>query len=268
MMKRFYEQINETTENIMADCAKTYDQFLEQCLKPHGINMMNARENAYRVFIQEVPPTELGLPTYKRFFIDGMYAFTVAEKQTMDFESGIFNLEYYKILEQDCLPMTDEQSIIILSELAEKSVIDGNEEKFKALSKALSVLNERVFPKKVSVEEESDEQETKAPDWIYQDLVNFEIDFDAIEKALGFKLFYWQKTFIAYGYFRQYGATTARILRELISPELMEVPIDKSKPVETKRDAFYRREFLEIKEKLDKAGIKTRKVKLPSGKIM
>ena len=40
-----------------------------------------------------------------------------------------------------------------------------------------------------------------------------------VEKALGFKLFIWQKTYIEYGVFRQYGETTAKILRLLcISP--------------------------------------------------
>lgn len=282
-MKRFYEQINETRENMAADCMKTYDQFLEQCLEPYGINMVNARENAYRVFIQEVPPTELGLPTYKRFYIDGVYAFTVAEKQSMDFESGtIFNLEYYKILEQDCLPMTDEEAIIILAELAEKCVVDGKEKRFKALSKALSVLNERVSPKKVSADppksgryswnvgEEPDKHETKAPDWIYRDIPKTQcnINFEEIEQALGFKLFYWQKTYIAYGFFRQYGCTTSNILRELINPELTDTPIDYSRRATNMSDDFYRRILIEIKEKLDKAGVKTRKVKLPSGKLI
>lgn len=32
-----------------------------------------------------------------------------------------------------------------------------------------------------------------------------------VEKALGFKLFIWQKTYIEYGVFRQYGETTAKI---------------------------------------------------------
>lgn len=39
-----------------------------------------------------------------------------------------------------------------------------------------------------------------------------------VEKALGFKLFIWQKTYIEYGVFRQYGETTAKILRLLITP--------------------------------------------------
>ena len=42
----------------------------------------------------------------------------------------------------------------------------------------------------------------------------------AVEKALGYKLFFWQKTYIEKGAFRQYGETTAKILRELSQTEL------------------------------------------------
>lgn len=269
-MKRFYEQINETRENMAADCMETYDRILEQCLKPYGINKVNAMEQADRVIIEEVTPTELGLPTYKRFYIDGVYAFTVAEKSVMDFESRTFKLECEKILEQDCVPMSDEEAIVILSRLAVNSGFNGDVKTLKALNRAMDALNERVSPKKVSVEEEPDKHETKAPGWIYHDIpaTQTTIDFKAIEEALGFKLFYWQKTYIVKGDYRRYGATTASILRTLIRPEYLDTPIDFSRPAENKRDAFYRSELREIKEKLDKAGIKTRKVKLPSGKLI
>lgn len=42
--------------------------------------------------------------------------------------------------------------------------------------------------------------------------------FNKIEKALGFKLYTWQKTFIISGTFRLYGHTTAFILNELVNP--------------------------------------------------
>lgn len=58
----------------------------------------------------------------------------------------------------------------------------------------------------------------KNMDWIYRPINEPDLEsiLAEVEKALGFKLFVWQKTFIATGVFRQYGATTAEILREFI----------------------------------------------------
>lgn len=79
-----------------------------------------------------------------------------------------------------------------------------------------------------------------------------------VEKALGFKLFFWQKYFIATGMWRRYGKTTAEILRELLMQDAS--PINFTKPCRNPIEDFYRKELLEIKEKLDAEGIQTRKV--------
>lgn len=257
-MKRFYEQINETRENMGDECVKAYDHFIEQCLESYGINMINARENAYRVFIQEDIQRVANLPTYQRFYIDGAYAFTVIFKFEIVNEGGLISgtiTTYERVIEKDHLPITNEESIRILSELAENCVINGDAKTFRALVKAVSALES--------------EKTHYVPDWIYRDIPETQttIDFDAIEKALGFKLFYWQKTYIAYGYFRQYGYTTARILRDLFDPNLMNVPIDYSKPPISVNERLRRENVIEIKEKLNKAGVKTRKIKTPSGEI-
>ncbi len=42
--------------------------------------------------------------------------------------------------------------------------------------------------------------------------------FDFIENKLGIRLYTWQKTYIAYGKYRQSGLTTAKILRLLLNP--------------------------------------------------
>ena len=89
-------------------------------------------------------------------------------------------------------------------------------------------------------------------------LPEFEKQFEAIEAALGFKLFAWQKTYIAYGHFRQYGATTAQILRELMQVEAF--PLDYTKRPTTQREAWYRGFLREIKQQLDAAGVPTREV--------
>ena len=60
------------------------------------------------------------------------------------------------------------------------------------------------------------------------------------------------------GRFRRYGATTAEILRELLAVD--ERPLDYTAPPGSCMAALYRAELLKIKEKLDVAGVPTRKV--------
>lgn len=100
----------------------------------------------------------------------------------------------------------------------------------------------------------------KNMDWIYRPInePDLENTLEAVEKALGFKLFVWQKTFIATGVFRQYGATTAKILRELLAVDAR--PLDYTTRPGSHMGVFYREELLKIKEKLDAAGVPTRKV--------
>ena len=85
-----------------------------------------------------------------------------------------------------------------------------------------------------------------------------EKQFEAIEAALGFKLFTWQKAYIAYGKFRQYGATTAEILRDLMQVD--GYPLDYTKRPTTQAAAWYRDTLREIKQQLDGAGVPTREV--------
>lgn len=82
--------------------------------------------------------------------------------------------------------------------------------------------------------------------------------FKKIEAALGFKLFFWQKSYILYGTFRKYGKTTAEILKELLATD--RPPLDYSKRASSAREDFYRKDLRKIKEKLTAAGIPTRKV--------
>lgn len=102
----------------------------------------------------------------------------------------------------------------------------------------------------------------KSSQWIYNPIdapySEFEQTIGAVEKALGFRLFVWQKTYIAQGKFRKMGATTAEILRDLL--DVSGKPIDYSRRAESEREHFYRWELYRIKEKLDNAGIPTRTV--------
>lgn len=83
-------------------------------------------------------------------------------------------------------------------------------------------------------------------------------DICGSRKALGFKLFIWQKTFIANTTYRRSGRTTAEILRDLLN--VSKPPLDYTKPVADHMERFYREETREIKAKLDAAGIPTRTV--------
>lgn len=98
-------------------------------------------------------------------------------------------------------------------------------------------------------------------DWIYAPVNDPEWNriFEEVEKALGFKLFIWQKSYILGQGFRQYGETTAKALQELLFG-VDEEPINYSKPAPNKRWSIYKDELRKIKEKLDNAGIKTRPV--------
>lgn len=98
--------------------------------------------------------------------------------------------------------------------------------------------------------------------WIYRSVNSLDSEFEktirAVENALGFKLFVWQKAYIENGHFRQMGATTAEILRDLL--DVSAEPIDYTEGAANQRQQFYRRELREIKAKLDGAGIPTRAV--------
>jgi len=83
--------------------------------------------------------------------------------------------------------------------------------------------------------------------------------FEEVEKALGFKLYVWQKTYISsIGHFRKTGETTAICLKELLNTDAP--PIDFSIPPKNARDDCERHQFREIQEKLIAAGIPTRTV--------
>ena len=85
--------------------------------------------------------------------------------------------------------------------------------------------------------------------------------FAAVEAALGYKLFFWQKTYIEMGVFRQYGETTAKILREL--SQVNEPPLDLVKyRIRGHKERWFCEELLKVKNVLDAAGVPTREVLL------
>ena len=105
--------------------------------------------------------------------------------------------------------------------------------------------------------------EEEPPEWLYH--TPFEehswVNFDAVEKALGFRLFSWQKEYIDLGCRyadRRTGRTTAQILHHLLNID--EKPIDFSRPAPSKRIGVIRNYYRDIWEKLRGAGIPMRPV--------
>ena len=81
--------------------------------------------------------------------------------------------------------------------------------------------------------------------------------FEKIEKALGYKLFRWQKTYLSIGAFRQYGETTAKILKDLLA--VNDPPLDLS-IARTEIEKIHKGYYRDIQERLTAAGIPTRTV--------
>lgn len=109
---------------------------------------------------------------------------------------------------------------------------------------------------------ENEKKKTENLEWIYHTPKenNDSIDFNTIEKALGFRLFAWQKSYILHQGFRQMGRTTAEVLQMLFDKDQYDNPIDFTEPPRNKRLRIFRQQFMEIWEKLRDAGVKMRPV--------
>ena len=169
--------------------------------------------------------------------IDGL-----AEKINREFENS-----KAPFLQQVCT----QYKTAVVPKMRGKEIV-GHEVEYSAL-----IFIEEVGETKKPEKEAMRQQES----WIYRPLrtdPDVERKLEAVEKALGFKLFIWQKTFIERGVFRQYGETTARILKDLLDTKAQ--PLDYAEPCGSVRENFYRMETRNIKEKLDNAGIATRVV--------
>lgn len=109
---------------------------------------------------------------------------------------------------------------------------------------------------------ENEGKRTKDLEWIYYfPRENYGmVDFDAIERALGIRLFIWQKSYILRQGFRAMGRTTAEILQMLFDKDQYDNPIDFSKPPRNIQKHIFRQQFRDIWEKLHDAGIEMRPV--------
>lgn len=251
-VKKWFDTVNDMGQNISCHARNEYDTFLEKCLEPYGIDKFNAYNHLNRIRIEEEKrddrndSTDLRM-TYQRFYIDGEYEFTVVFKQQPVNEGGYITgmiTTYEKVVEQDRVPkkepMTNKEAAEILETVRGMS---ASKEEDEAFNMAISAL------------EEQDKYQ-----WIFACVNDPKWDslFEEVENALGFKLFFWQKTYILKDCYRRSGGTTAMVLKRLLNTEAE--PIDFSRPTRNKKSDFFRKDLLRIKEKLDKAGIKTREV--------
>ena len=96
--------------------------------------------------------------------------------------------------------------------------------------------------------------------WIFRDTEPWHKEsekLNLVEEALDIRLFIWQRTFI-YGHgYRQYGDTTARILKELLSEDKGPIIMY---CLGAPMNGFYTEAMCEMKAKLDDFGIKTREI--------
>lgn len=94
--------------------------------------------------------------------------------------------------------------------------------------------------------------------WLHMPYPEYEEMFQKIEKALGFKLFTWQKTFLIVGEYRRIGDTTARSIKQLLEDREINLQI----PPRNARQRFEQKELLKIYDQLKPTGLIKAKVKV------
>lgn len=141
-----------------------------------------------------------------------------------------------------------------------------NSEAIAELKETLKYPFARLSPEcmKLAIKALEDQEKNKgkvyAPAFIYQDMPFSDIDYEKVERALGFKLFIWQKTFIERGEYRLSGKTTALALQTLL-PYNKE-PLELRRP-NSRREQFEQMQIIEIQQKLKAEGIPCREIKMP-----
>lgn len=82
--------------------------------------------------------------------------------------------------------------------------------------------------------------------------------FQKIEKALGFKLFTWQKSFLLTGEYRRIGDTTARNIKQLLEDKEINLQI----PPRSAIQRFEQKELLRLYDQLKPTGLVKAKIKV------
>ena len=94
-------------------------------------------------------------------------------------------------------------------------------------------------------------EDTKILDQIYAPVVPIEKEIKIIEKALGYKLFVWQKALIYSGELRRTGHTTAWAIRQLLFENSIYIGFGSQKP----KEIFEDKELIKIARLLKDTGL-------------
>lgn len=94
--------------------------------------------------------------------------------------------------------------------------------------------------------------------WLHMPFPEYEELFQKIEKALGFKLFTWQKSFLITGTYRRFGDTTARSIKQLLEDGEINLQI----PPRNARQRFEQKELLRLYDQLKPTGLIKAKIKV------
>lgn len=100
--------------------------------------------------------------------------------------------------------------------------------------------------------------DTKILDWIYAPYILYEQEIKILEKALGYKLFIWQKSLIFSGVQRRTGKTTAWVIRRLLYEDNIYIGFKYEDP----ELRFENKELLKIAELLKDTGLIKAKIHL------
>ncbi len=101
-------------------------------------------------------------------------------------------------------------------------------------------------------------EDTKILDWIYAPYILYEQETKILEKALGYKLFIWQKSLIFSGMLRRTGKTTAWVIRRLLYEDDIYIGFKYEDP----ELRFENKELLKIAELLKDTGLIKAKIHL------
>lgn len=94
-------------------------------------------------------------------------------------------------------------------------------------------------------------EDTKILNQIYAPVYPIESEIKIIEKALGYKLFVWQKSLIYSGMLRRTGETTAWAIRQLLTESDIYIGFDYQKP----KERFECKELIKIAALLKDTGL-------------
>lgn len=153
--------------------------------------------------------------------------------------------------------MTDNEALKIIGNTSVSISANGKlsviKEAYEVIKKSIEELQE--YKSLGSVEELKEAKEIHKIAYLQDAFFQKDKEiFGKIEKALGFRLYSWQKSYMYTGHFRRIGSTTAECLKRLLFDD---TPIDFSQKPRNMKEDCERSAMIRIYNTLQEAGIKT-----------